>query len=373
MPKKLSIAYTTCFLDVSGVTKINFDILHRLTEKGNHVHVIATEGRGTWDYIFEININKPLHLHTINKKDRLERFIDYIKENKADVIFNTHSLWVYENLPCIKQSLPDIKVVDSLHVLEPYCFRGGYPDISANKYVHPFIDRSILISENLKEYLLTNYRVDANKLTVIRNGIDTSRYMKSQSDNNSFREEIGFDEGCKLIGFIGRLSEQKRPVMFLEIARQLSQQYDSCLFYMIGSGHLDNRVRKFIKKHDLSDRVFNFSHRHDIDKVLASTDLLLVPSFYEGAPLTILEAVSAGVRVIASDVGAIKEYMDGYCTLVPLTSEEEEISAFVTNSVQLLEHEHNPDLAARFVKQNYDIGKTSEEYGEEFLNLIKGE
>ncbi|MEQ9618058.1 MAG: glycosyltransferase family 4 protein [Deltaproteobacteria bacterium] len=370
MPKKLSIAYTTCFLDVSGVTKINFDILHRLKEKGNEVHIIATEASGTWDYIFEININKPFYLHTINKKDRMERFIDYLKENKVDIIFNTHSLWVYENLPCIKQSLPDLKVVDSLHVLEPYCFRGGYPDISANKYVHPFIDRSILISENLREYLPANYRVDADKLSVIRNGIDTKRYMKSRSNNNGFREEIGLDKGRKLIGFIGRLSEQKRPVMFLEIARQISLQYDSCAFYMIGSGHLGNRVKKFIKKHDLSRKVFNFTHRHDIENVLASTDLLLVPSLYEGAPLTILEAVSAGVRVIASDVGAIKEYVENYCTLIPVTSEKEEINAFVKNSIKLLEHEHNTDPAVRFVKQNYDISKTSEEYEAVFYNTV---
>lgn len=370
MPKKLSIAYTTCFLDVSGVTKINFDILHRLKEKGHDVHIITTEGRGTWDYIFEININKPLHLHTVDKNGRLARFIDYLKKHKADIIFNTHSLWVYENLHSIKRSLPDIKAVDSLHVLEPYCFRGGYPDISANKYVHPIIDRSILISENLKEYVLTNYRVDADKLTVIRNGIDTKRFTKNRRNTNSFRKEIGLNNDRRLIGFIGRLSEQKRPVMFLEIARRISLRYDPCLFHMIGSGPMDTKVKKFIKSRGLSSRILNFSHRHDIDSVLASTDLLLVPSLYEGAPLTVLEAVSAGVRVIASDVGAIKEYMDGYCTLVPLTSEKEEIPSFVANSLEMLEHEHNPDAAVKFVRQNYDIGSTSDEYEAVFYNTV---
>lgn len=371
MPKKPRIAYTTCFLDVSGITKINFDILRRLKEKGNEIHIITTEGKGTWDYIFEITINKPLDLYTINKKDRLELFVDYLKKNKIDIIFNTHSLWTYENLYCIKQCMPDIKVADSLHVLEPYCLRGGYPDISAHKHVHPFIDSSILISENLKEYMLTHYKVDSNKLTVIRNGIDTNRFTKSIRKSNDFRAEIGLDRNHKLIGFIGRLSEQKRPIMFLEIAKQLSSQNDSCIFYMIGSGHLDSKVKKFIRKHALSRRIFSFSYRYDIENVLNSTDMLLIPSLYEGAPLTILEAVSMGVRVVASDVGAIKEYMNGYCTLIPVTSKEEEINAFVKNSIELLEQEHDAEPAAKYVKQHYDIGKTSEEYRKEFHALSK--
>jgi hypothetical protein len=77
MPEKLRIAYTTCFLDVSGVTKINFDILLRLKKKGHKVSVITTEGTGGWDYMFETHLDSPLDLSRVNKKVRFDNFIQF--------------------------------------------------------------------------------------------------------------------------------------------------------------------------------------------------------------------------------------------------------------------------------------------------------
>jgi len=59
MKKSINILYTTCYLDVSGVTKINFDILSSLKKNGFNVHVITTEGKDEWDYMFEIHIAPP--------------------------------------------------------------------------------------------------------------------------------------------------------------------------------------------------------------------------------------------------------------------------------------------------------------------------
>ncbi len=369
MSESINIAYTTCFLDVSGVTKLNFDILLALKKNGHNVHIISTDDIGDWDYLFEIHISKPLHLHKISAKDRLNHFIHCLKENEVKILFITHSLWAYENLSYIKKSMPGLKIVDSLHVLEPYALRGGYPDISANKYVHPCMDRSILISENLRSYLLTNYAVDKSKLRVIRNGIHTDQFSVSERNGNGFKAEIGWSKDQKVIGFIGRLSEQKRPVMFLEIAKQISLLSDS-VFYMIGTGHLKKSVEKFISRNGLTNRVALFDYRHDINNILASTDLLLAPSLYEGAPLTILEALSAGARVIASDVGAIKEYVQGHCALIPHTSQDKEIDNFVKSSMEIACLDTDQSQIIDYIRNNFDIEQTSDEYEHEFNDII---
>lgn len=370
MYENLSVAYVTCYLDVSGVTKINFDILSRLKSKGFEIHVITTEGTGNWDYLFDIYINKPFQLGCINRKRRLNYFLEYLIDNKINLLFNTHSLWLYENLPHTKKKLPYIKVIDSLHILEPYCFRGGYPDISANKHIHPFINRSILISEDLKSYLLSNYEVNADKLVVIRNGIDTNKFRRKDHQRN-FKNEIGLKNENKLIGFIGRLVEQKRPLMFLEVAKQVALNNDSCFFYMIGTGNLEKKVIKFIEKNNLSNRIFLFKQRNDMDHIFNFTDLLLMPSLYEGAPLTILEAISAGVHAIASDVGAIKEYMGNHCTLVHRSNKERETNIFVKESLNLLNNPPDLENTTKYIAKNYDISRTSEEYRNVFLKAVE--
>ena len=370
MPEKLRIAYTTCFLDVSGVTKINFDILKRLKDSGHKVHILTTEGPGSWDYMYEIYIDSPFDLSRINKNKRLDRFIKFLSDKDVNVIYNTHSYWVYEHLAAIKKSLPDIKVVDSLHVLEPFYFRGGYPDISANKYIHPLMDLSISISEDLKSYLLNNYVVDEDKITVIRNGIDTAKFKSSVKGSNGFKNDLGLEPDSRLIGFIGRLSEQKRPLMFLEIARRVLSSDNSHYFYMIGSGKLQKKVSEFIRKNNLGDRVFLFDQRGDIDNVLISTDLLLAPSLYEGAPLTILEAISTCTPVISSKVGAIEEYVGDLCELIPRQSEKEEIEEFVNKTLNQSVNKRKLQAASKKVRENFDISKTAKQYEKEFLRIL---
>jgi glycosyltransferase involved in cell wall biosynthesis len=213
----------------------------------------------------------------------------------------------------LKRDLPRLRIVDSLHVLEPYCFRGGYPDISANRFVHQHIDRSIVISNHLLSYIRGNYAVDPRKFVVIRNGIDTDRFRRNPSLRGVFRREIGIPDEAPLIGFIGRFSWQKRPDLFLDVARQLTEMGDQFFFYMIGGGELLEDSKRLAEKLGIADRVRFVPSRHDIHIVLNTTDLLLMTSSYEGAPLTVLEALASGVPVVSSDVGAIREYIGDQC------------------------------------------------------------
>lgn len=308
----MNILYATCFLDVSGVTRLNYDILARLAGKNNiYVCETASDGRLTskLENHFRDSFGEPFKLFRYPLQDRYRRFLEYLDSNAIDLVFNTHSLWVYEHIAKLKKDRSNLKVVDSLHVLEPYCFRGGYPDISANRYVHPFIDKSIVISEHLLSYIKRSYSVDPGKFIIIRNGVDTTRFKKDSSLKGIFRNELGVPANFPLIGYIGRFSRQKRPDVFLDVAKHLLGKLGEVYFYMAGDGDLLDKSKKLADSLGISNRVSFVAPRDDIHIVLNSTDMLVLTSSYEGAPLTILEALATGVPVVASDVGAISEYV----------------------------------------------------------------
>lgn len=321
MHKKITLLYATCYLDVSGVTKINLDILTRIASEAE-IHICTTciddNIHDKWDDRFRINFRAPLKLWLISRRDRYQTIVDYLKNHGVDIIYITHSLWFYEHAARLKRDLPKIKIVDSLHVLEPYCFRGGYPDISANRFVHPYIDASILISRNLENYLLKNYPVDRKKLHIVHNGVDLALFRKNAGGMK--RPEFLPAESGKVVGFIGRFADQKRPLFFVSIAHELVKRNPDLYFYMVGNGPLHNKVSRLIECSGLADRICLLSAQSDILPLLCATDVMLLPSSYEGAPLTILESLAAGTPVVASDVGAVREYFDDKCRLIPLGS-----------------------------------------------------
>lgn len=360
----MNVLYATCFLDVSGVTKINRDILKGISREFT-VHVCETESderlADTWEAQFSREFGSPLKLWKIPAADRYAGFIEYLTIHQIDLVYITHSLWVYEHAARLKRDIPGIKLVDSLHVLEPYCFRGGYPDISANRFVHRYMDRSIVISDHLLSYIRSNYTVDQNKFVVIRNGIDTAVFRRNKAYEGVFRAEIGVPADVPLIGFIGRFAEQKRPLLFLEIAKGLQSRFENICFYMIGSGDLGETLRSAASMFGITEKVMFLKPRNDIEVVLNSTDLLIVTSSYEGAPLTILEALATGVPVVSSDVGAIREYI-GRESLVPSDSNGDEINAFVEAAARQLASPQVPD----FNTEEYSIAKLVTSYAQVF-------
>jgi glycosyltransferase involved in cell wall biosynthesis len=316
MRKPLKLLYATCFLDMSGVTRINFDILNELGPDWEiHVCVTEPDGRvaGSCHNQFAEQFREPLKLWQSPGRERYRRFLEYLKTHGIGLVYVTHSLWLYEHAARLKRDLPGVRIIDSLHVLEPYCFRGGYPDISANRFVHPFLDQSIVISQHLREYLLRNYPVQPEKLTVVHNGIDADRFRRECGV-----KPPGIAGAGKVVGFVGRLTVQKRPLLVIDIARELCRRDPELSLYLVGEGALRAKVERRIARYRLQDRVQMLGTRDDIPSLLNATDLLLLPSAYEGAPLTILEALSVGVPVVASDVGAVKEYVNERCRLIPL-------------------------------------------------------
>lgn len=357
----MNLIYTTCFLDISGVTKINYDILCRIKSSCN-IHICVTERddhlASSWDSRFVEMFGGCLKLWKMDSSIRYRYFVDYVREHRIKMVFNTHSLWLYKHAARLKRDCQELKIVDALHVLEPCRLCGGAPDISANRFVHPYLDKTILISDDLRRYLIRNYKVDAAKYVIVKNGIETARFMGRKVRNRMLREELGVSEGCMLVGFIGRFTEQKRPLLFLDVICRILAQRDDVRFYMVGDGPMAPEIKRRIARLKIAASVTLLPPRDDIPDVLDSTDLLVLTSLYEGAPLTILEALACGVPVVASDVGAISEYTRGGCDLVATDPRRSEAERLAKAVLDRLAHKNPPLFDAAY----YDMSRVAVEY-----------
>ncbi|MCK4356192.1 glycosyltransferase [Candidatus Bipolaricaulota bacterium] len=150
------------------------------------------------------------------------------------------------------------------------------------------------------------------KLVVVRNGIDPMPFL--QASGTGVQREPKLEVEPVLI-FLGRLAPQKDLLTLLKAFERIPVGR----LVLVGEGPSRSQVEQSVERTGLNDRVTMLGARTDIPELLAASDLFVLPSRWEGLPLTIIEAMMAGLPVVASHVGGVAELVEDGVTgfLVP--------------------------------------------------------
>jgi len=187
-----------------------------------------------------------------------------------------------------------------------------------NRLVYRRCDRVVVNSRTGAAFTSAFYRVPPDKIDVIPNGLDISRFT-STADPARTRSSLGIPSGSPVLGFVGRFSPEKRPEWFLEACRRVAPRVPEARFLMVGDGPCLADVRRRAFEAAVDSKVIFTGFRDDTPDLLAAMDLLLLTSSQEGLPNAILEAMAAGRPVVATDVGGCRELVEEGTTghLVP--------------------------------------------------------
>lgn len=129
------------------------------------------------------------------------------------------------------------------------------------------------------------------------------------------KASLGLSPDDEVITFVGRLSTQKRPDRFVEMARYLAPRRPRTVFLVVGGGELEFQTRGLSSS--LGERFRFLGWRSDIETVLAASDIAMLTSDNEGMPVALIEAGMAGVASVATDVGSTAEVvLDGTTGLI---------------------------------------------------------
>ncbi len=148
---------------------------------------------------------------------------------------------------------------------------------------------------------------DPSRMRVIYNGIDPSSFDR-------LRRRSPQSDRLRII-MVGRLRAPKDPLTLVEAVRLVP----GAELVIVGDGPLRRRVDALVRRRGLGDRVRVLGFREDVTQLLASADVFVLPTHWEGMPLAVIEAMMAGLPVVASRVGGIPEAVQDGVTgfLVP--------------------------------------------------------
>jgi glycosyltransferase involved in cell wall biosynthesis len=142
--------------------------------------------------------------------------------------------------------------------------------------------------------------------TVIQNGISPPEIA---ADRHTLEDALGIEPDTPVIGAIARLASQKNPLAILETARQLGDWGHDIATVLIGSGPLAEDCRQYVDDHDIKN-VYLPGFRDDALELLRDFDVFVLPSKFEGFPLTVLECMHVGVPIVAHNVGGVAEAIE---------------------------------------------------------------
>jgi len=123
----------------------------------------------------------------------------------------------------------------------------------------------------------------------------------------AFAATLGVPPDAPLVGFVGRLSPEKGPDLFVRMAAQLAVGYPQAAFVLVGDGPMRARLQEEARLLGMAGRIHFTGERHDVLALLPSLAALVVPSHAEGMPLALMEGMAAGVACVATSVGGIPE------------------------------------------------------------------
>ncbi len=161
------------------------------------------------------------------------------------------------------------------------------------------------VSESAMQHFLAQfqpYLAAHIRLQVIPNSVDTARFGPSPARRDAARRAMGIPEHALVLGAVGRLSAQKRPQALISLFCTLRRQFDGMYLVLVGSGPLEQELRRQVAAADVAQYVVFTGQRTDIETLLPAFDLHLLLSRNEGFGIATIEAMACGVPVVGTDV-----------------------------------------------------------------------
>lgn len=151
---------------------------------------------------------------------------------------------------------------------------------------------------------------DPGRYRVLRSGIELGAYRRAANVRAAARSAWGFGEDVTVVGTLANFKPQKAPLDFVRAAARALASDGSLAFVAAGDGPLRAEAERLARRSGIADRLRFLGWRRDAAEVLAGFDLFLLTSRFEGLPRSVLQAIDAGVPVVATAVDGTPEIVD---------------------------------------------------------------
>jgi glycosyltransferase involved in cell wall biosynthesis len=309
--KKIRIAHLITNFAVGGAQDYLFQIVRGL-DKSRFEPIVAGRMEGEWVSTLKSlegvsSFNIPSLRRSISPYHDLRALFEiktFCEEQNIDIL-HTHSSkpGVVARLGGYLASVPAI-----VHTIHGFSFNDFMPAWQRVMYIQieRFMSRfttTLLLYSNADHATARKLGISATRsLEMFYYGIDFAP-LEPVADRKAVRENLGFSEDHRVIGFTGRFSEQKGLHILIRAFAQVQRLFPQSRLLLVGDGPLRRQIEEEINAHGLQDMVVITGFRSQISLLLSTMDVFVMTSFWEGLSRSLAEAMYAKLPVVATNVG----------------------------------------------------------------------
>ena len=329
-----------CYPTFGGSGVVATELGIELSKKGHEVHFITYSQPVRLDAL-----SSNLHYHEVNVPDYplfkyepyelalSSKLFDVISKHKIDVLHVhyaiPHAYAAYMAKKILKENGYNIPIITTLHGTDITL-------VGNNPFYKPAVTFSInksdivtCVSKSLMEDTREFFGIK-REIKVIPNFIDIDKYAKK---HNLCQGNMLAQDDEKIIVHVSNFRPLKRIIDVLKIFEKINQKINSKLI-MVGDGPDKKKAKDFLRKNNLKNKVIFLGKTSEVDEILCSSDLFLLPSEKESFGLAALEAMALKVPVISTNIGGLKDLNingnSGY------TSDIGDIDSMAENAIKIL-------------------------------------
>lgn len=368
----MKILYVITSTATGGAEKALLTLSSAMKDQGHHVRVICLKQLGAVAKSMEQNGIEVKSIYSHLPGQMLHRIKAEIESFKPDIV---HAMLFraieYTRMACAGK---DIKLLVTPHF-----------DLSKKSFFLRMTDSllkgidTLAVAESLStaEYLIKHQHYLENKVYLLPNGIDKTKFYPDISLREKMRKQYSFHVKTTVFICVARLAAVKNPMLLLQAFRNVWLRNPDVRLVYVGEGAERAKLEDFIRQAGLEKAVVLAGEQKDVNAYLNMADVFVLPSWEESLPLALLEAVSVGLPCIVSCVGDMPQWVthgeNGYvfqpgditllsCLLSLLVQNEQmrkemgekslEKAAQITDSFTQYQQLYQQVLAGEFSREN---------------------
>lgn len=273
-------------------SKIQFDfMMHREEGKSFYENEIKELGG---------RIYSGIPFNPFKHKKYIKSLEDFFKEHPYYKILHAHNAFSMYTLRSAKRYGVKVRISHS-HNGRPKLFDYKTPfKLYARLKVKKYSTDLYACSKVAGDYLYGEKYVKNGEVTILKNGIDTNKFNFNKTLRDEYRTSLKIGNKIAIV-HIGRFNIQKNHNYLIDIIYELKKINDNFILFLFGEGDLEKKIKRKAEKLHLENNVVFMGIKGNINEYLNAMDIFILPSLFEGLPLTGIEAQTNGLKCLFSD------------------------------------------------------------------------